>query len=200
MTLARLSVGGTPRLHGNALLVAIGSIVGVSVLSALFPRWAGRVTLPLLAITSVGVYLTVPDVERVSVVMVILVIAAAYSAVKRVEPDQVVRAGVAVLIMGAAVMDSGGRAAAIVRAAGCFGVLLAAPTAQWLSELLSDGAVKRRPALPVLVIVHCLVVGWSSRALIRETSLSRVIPGIAAALVVAAMVLVAAARPVAVET
>jgi hypothetical protein len=50
------------------------------------------------------------------------------------------------------------------------------------------------------MVVHCLVVGWSSRVLIRETSLGVVVPAVVAALVVATLLLVAVSRPVAVDT
>ena len=199
MTLRVSPFGGVPRLNGDAFVVAVGSMVCVPLLVALFPRWAGRVTVPLLAITSAGVYLTVPDVERVSLVMVIVVVAAVYCFARAIAPDPIVVGGIALLIIGAAILDSGGRGGAIVRAAGCFGVLLAAPVAGWFNSLTKDGAVERRPALSVLVLVHCVVVGWSSRALIRENSVSGVVPAIAAALVIATVLLLMLSRPVAAE-
>ena len=199
MTLGVSPIGGVPRLDDGAFVVAIGSIVCVPLLVAWFPRWAGRVAVPLLAVTSVGVYLTVPDVERVSLVMIIVVVAAVYCFARGIAPDPIVVAGIAFLIIGAAILDSGGRGGAIVRAAGCFGVLLAAPVAGWFNALTKDGAVERRPALSVLVLVHCLVVGWSSRAFIREKSVSGVVPAVAAALVIATVLLLVVSRPVAAE-
>lgn len=200
MTLDKLPfVVGVVRLNGDALLVAISSIAGVPLFAAFFPSRDARLAMPLLAVTSIGVYLTVPDVERVSLVMVIMVVAAVSCFATKIAPPHIVVAGSALLIMAAAIVDSGGRGAAIVRAAGCFGVLLAAPIAGWLNQFVTDGAFERRPALPLLAIVHCLVVGWSSRALIRETSVDLVVTGTAAALIVATVVLLGTSRPVAAE-
>src|SRR5437868_14852034 len=65
-----------PKLNGLATLAAIASIIGVPLLAALFPRSAAKIVMPLLAITSVGVYLTVPDTERVSLIMALAIMAA----------------------------------------------------------------------------------------------------------------------------
>ena len=198
MTLARPPISRVPRFSGGASLVAIGSIVGVPMLAACFPRWALRLALPLLGITSAGIYLTVPDTERVSLVMAIVVLATIVCFVASIEPHRLLVAVAAFVIMGAAILDSGGRAAAIARAAGCFGVLVAAPVAGWLNELRGDG--ERRAPPVALVVVHCLVVGWSSRVLIREVSLVHVIPAVAGALIVATGLLLATSQPVAEET
>jgi hypothetical protein len=199
LTFARLPIGRLPTLGGDAHTVAVGSIIGVPVLAACFPRWAGRVTMPLIGITSAGVYATVPDIERVSLVMLSLLAAAIYSVAKKSTPDRIVVAATALLIMGVAILDSGGRGAAIVRAAGCFGVLLAAPVAGWLNELRTDGTLPRRPTLSILVIVHCLVVAWSSRGLIRETSVGLVVTAVGGALIAAVVILCVLARPVSAE-
>ena len=100
-------------------------------------------------------------------------------------------AATAAVIMGTAILDSGGRTAAIIRASGCFGVLLVAPVAGWLHK------GERRPALATLVIVHCLVVAWSSRVLIRETSVVVALLGTGGALIAATALLFATARRVA---
>jgi len=196
---AKKKVGELPKLNGLASLAAIAAIVGVPVLAALFPRSAAKIVMPLLAITSVGVYLTVPDTERVSLVMALVIMAAIVTFAATVTLHQLAVSGVAFVIMGAAIMDSGGREASIVRAAGCFGVVIAAPVAGWLNELRTNGVDERR-TLPVIMIgLHCLLVGWSSRVLIRETSILFVVAADAAAFAVALIVLVLAARPVAVE-
>jgi hypothetical protein len=199
VTLARDQFSRAPDLSGSALLVAIGSIIGVPVLVAAFPRQTAWLAMPLLVVTAAGVCLTVPDIERVTLVMAVVVLAAIVSLAAAIAPNRFLGSAIAFVIMGAAILDSGGRAAAIARAAGCFGVLLAAPVAGWLNELRRS-AIKRHPPISLLVIVHCLVVGWSSRALIRETSVRRVVPAIAAALIGATILLIGASRPVAAET
>jgi hypothetical protein len=199
VTLARLHFSQTPPITGGALWIAVGSIVGLPVLAALFPRRAAWLALPLLVITGVGICLTVPDIERVTLVTAGLVLATIVCLAIANAPNRFVFAAIALVMVEAAILDSGGRGAAIVRAVGCFGVFLIAPVSGWLNELRS-GTVKIHPPNALLVIVHCVLVGWSSRGLIRETSLSRVLPAIAAALLVATALLVAASRPVAVET
>ena len=126
--------------------------------------------MPLLAVTSMGVFVTVADTERVRVTMVLVVAVTVVYLAWAITPGPVVLAAVAFAIVGAAVLDSAGRTAPIVRAAACFGVLLASPIADVLNKLRTSGASERRPPLAVLVIVHCLVVAWSSRLLVRETS------------------------------
>ena len=199
MTLARLHFSQTPPISGGALWIAVGSIVGLPLLAALFPRRAAWLPMPLLVITAVGICLTVPDIERVTLVAAGLLLTTSLCLATANAPNRFVLAAIALVMVEAAILDSGGRGAAVVRAVGCFGVFLIAPAYGWLNELRS-GAVKIHPPNSLLVIVHCLVVGWSSRVLIRETSLSRVLPAIAAALVVATALLVAVSRPVAVET
>lgn len=167
-------------------------------LVAFFPRWAERMVMPLLVITSVGVYLTVPDTEDVRVVMALVVIAAIVSFAATITVPTIVGAVVALVMMAAAIIDSGGRAEAIVRAAGCCGVLLAAPVAGWLNELRTNDGPERRPTMATLVVVHCLIVGWASRTLIGESSIGRVVAIVGVALVVAVVVLFATARPIAV--
>jgi hypothetical protein len=196
--------GRIPSLDGIASLVAFGSLVGVPLLAACFPRWAARMALPLLAVTSVGVYLTVPDTERVRVVMALMLIVAVVGFAANIEPNRFVVAAIAFVIIAVAILDSGGRGAAIARAAGCFGVLLAAPIAHWLPRLqptndARDAHDERRPAVVTLVIVHCLVVGWASRALIRQTSVGLVVLACGAALVLATGILFATGRPVAAD-
>jgi hypothetical protein len=176
----------------------LAAIVAVPVLAFHFPRWAARVVLPLLAITSAGIYLTVPDTERVKVVMAVLAIGGVVGFAAAITVPPWVIAATAFVMMGTAILDSGGRAAAIVRAAGCFGVLLALPVAGWLRKLPeSGGGDERRPALVIIVVVHCLVVAWSSRALIRETAVGVVLLGAGGALVGATLLLFATARRVA---
>ena len=80
-----------------------------------------------------------------------------------ISPPPLVVGAIAFVIIGAAVLDSAGRDEAIARAAGCFGVLLAAPVAGWLRELRENSDIERRPTIVSLVLLHCLVVGWSSR-------------------------------------
>ncbi|MEY2449918.1 MAG: hypothetical protein QOH79_3394 [Acidimicrobiaceae bacterium] len=197
MTFAKLPIGRVPRFNGVATLVAIGSIASVPLLTACFPRWASRLVLPLLAVTSVGIYLTVPDTERIIVVMVVVGIAAAVCLRAAVVPSPQVVAAIAFVMTTTAILDSGGRAVAIVRAAGCFGVLLAAPIARSLDGLRTGAPVERRPALTTLAVVHCVVVAWVSRGLVHQRSLAVVIPGVGGALVVATLLLLATARPVA---
>jgi hypothetical protein len=180
-------------------LVAIGAIVLVPVLAAFFPRWAARLALPLLTITSMGVLLTVPDTERVSLIMALVLIGSVVCLAMTITPSHAVVAATAFVIIGGAIMDSADRDAAIARAIGCFGVLLAAPIAGWLNELRKSGDRERRPAETTLVAVHCLVVAWSSRGLIRETSLSYVVVAVGGALVAAVMILFATARLVTVD-
>ena len=155
--------------------------------------------MPLLAITSVGVYLTVPDTERVSLVMAVALLAAVVTFAMDFVPEPLVIAAVAFVIMGTAILDSASREAAIARAAGCFGVLLAAPVSAWLGGRRANDGAARRPAAAVLVAVHCVVVGFSSRVLIRQESLPRVAAADAVVLVVAVVVLLVSARPVAAE-
>jgi hypothetical protein len=50
------------------------------------------------------------------------------------------------------------------------------------------------------VIAHCLVVGWSSRVLIRESPMSSVILALAGALLIATLLLFATARRVTVPS
>jgi 4-amino-4-deoxy-L-arabinose transferase-like glycosyltransferase len=135
----------------------------------------------------------------VCLVMTVMVFAAIVSSATPMAPQRGLVAAGAFVVMGAAILDSGGREAAIARAAGCFGVLLAAPIAGWLDEL-RRGNDERRPPKVMLVIVHCLVVGWSSRALIRETSAAVVVPAVAAALILATLLLFGTSRRVAVQT
>jgi hypothetical protein len=155
--------------------------------------------MPLLAITSIGVYLTVPDTERVIVVMGLMVLAGVVCFASEIRPNQAAIAATAFVIIGVAILDSAGRGVAIARATGCFGVLLAAPIAGWLSRWSTNGELERRSNLTTLVVVHCLVVGWSSRALIRETSIDFVLPAVAAALLIAIVLLLGLSRPAAPE-
>jgi hypothetical protein len=199
LSTAKKRGGGGPRIEGAALIVAIAAIIGVPLLSAYFPRWVGRMTVPLLAVTSIGVYLTVPDTERVSVVMAVMFVAAVVCFAAEVRPPPLVVGITAFVIIGAAIRDSGGRAEAIARAAGCFGVLLAAPVAGWLHEVRENNEVERRPSIAVLVVLHCVVVGFSSRGLIRDRSIFLVAAACGAALLVSVAILFAMARPVSVE-
>jgi hypothetical protein len=200
LTVSELRITHIPRLHGSGLLVAAGAVVAVPVLAACLPRWANRMVLALFVITSAGIVLTVPDVERVTAMMVILLVAAVVCEVNDIELSQLAIALIALAIMVTAVLDSGGRAAAIARAAGCFGVLLALPVAGWLNEVRSDQSQPRRPWFAVLLGVHCAVVAFSSRALIRQKSISIVTLAIGGALIVATLVLFLTSRRVATET
>lgn len=195
---ARKKVGRLPKLDTVGTLAALVAIVAVPVLAALFPRREVKLVMPLLAITSVGVYLTVPDTEHVSVVMALVIMAAIVTFAASISPHPLVVGATAFVIMGAAIMDCGGREASIVRAAGCFGVVIAAPVSGWLEEL-RNGDRLRQPNLTILVVLHCVLVGWSSRALIRQESITLVVVADAIAFAVALIVLVVAARPVAAE-
>lgn len=160
--------------------------------------------MPLLAVTSVGVYLTVPDTEHAIKVMAVTVIAAiacfaASIALPRIKLPGIVASPVAVLIVGAALADSAGRGYPIARATGCFGVLLAAPVAGGLNRLRTRQGGQRRPTMATLAIVHCLVVGFSSRALIRQESVGLVVAAVGGALLAAVVILFVTARPVTVE-
>ncbi|MEY2423149.1 MAG: hypothetical protein QOI95_3216 [Acidimicrobiaceae bacterium] len=199
MTLAGLPFVRPPRLHGIAAVVALGAIVGVPLLSAFFPRSAARLAVPLLAITSVGIFLTVPDTERVSLVMAVMLVAAVVCLASEITPNQWAIAATALVVIGVAILDSAGRGAAIVRATGCFGVLLAAPLAEWLNRLRTNAELERRSNTIVLVVAHCLVVGFASRALIRETSMTLVVPAVGGALFLTAVLLFAVSRPAATE-
>jgi hypothetical protein len=199
VTLARHHFSQPPPLSGGGLLIAVGSIVGLPVLVALFPRRAAWLAMPLLVITAGGICLTVPDIERVTLVMAGVVLATIVSLAVANAPNRFIFSATALVMVEAAILDSGGREAAVARAIGCFGVLLVAPVVGWLNELRS-GPFKRHPPISLLVIVHCLVVGSSSRALIRETSVSRVALAVAVALTGATVLLFAASRPVAGET
>lgn len=155
--------------------------------------------MPLLAITSIGIYATVPDTERVSLAMGLMLVVMVVYAGLAIAPNQVVLAAAAFVEIGAVILDSGGRGAAIARATGCFGVLLAAPIAGWLNQLRTSGDLEWQPPITLLVAMHCLLVGWSSRALVRETSLAPVVVTSGGALAAAVLLLFAIARPVAVE-
>ena len=155
--------------------------------------------MPLLAITSVGVFLTVPDTERVSLIAIFMLMVAAVCVAMAITPSHVAVAATAFVIIGMGILDSAGRDAAIARAVGCFGVLLAAPIAERLNQLRNSGDVEWRPHEVTLVAVHCLVVAWASRALIRETSASYVIVAVGGVLVAAVLTLFATARRVTVE-
>lgn len=184
----------------------MGSILAVSVLAYHFPRWAARQALPFLAATSVGIYLTVPDTERVVLVMGAIAIAGIVSLQVEAVASPIVLALIAGVMMGTATLDSAGRGAAVVRAAGCFGALLALPVAGWLRQLRArDGngrveggaATEHRPSFVTLALVHCVLVAWCSRGQIRELALAPVLLGTGGALVLGTFVLYAAARPVA---
>jgi hypothetical protein len=156
-------------------------------------------TVPFLAVTSVGVYLTVPDTEHAIQVMPVMLMAAIVCFVASVRLPAILGSLASIVIVGAALADSAGLGAPIARATGCFGVLLAAPVAGWLNQLRTEEGSERRPTMTTLVIVHGIVVGWSSRALIRQESVGLVVIAVGVALVAAVAVLFATARPVAVE-
>ena len=200
MTFAKAKAGRAPRLEGITTLLPIVSIIAVPLLTFFFPRWAARMAVPLLAITSVGIYATVPDTERVKVVMAAMLVAGAVCLATRVTLAPLVPAALAFMMMGEAILDSGSRGAPMVRAAGCFGVFLVAPVAAWLQQWRADDGDQereRRPALITLIAVHCVLMVWSSRLQIRETSSAAVVLGTGLALVLGTAVLFATARPVA---
>ncbi|MEY2454247.1 MAG: hypothetical protein QOD92_3821 [Acidimicrobiaceae bacterium] len=201
MTFAKVNAGRTPRFRGIAFPLAIVSIVAVPFLTFSFPRWAARVAVPLLAITSIGIYATVPDTERVILVMAVMLVLAVVCGAASISPHPIVLAAIAFVMMGTAILDSAGREAPIVRAAGCFGVLLVAPVAGWVQQARArsgdESLQERRPAMVTLVALHCVLVAWSSRLQIRETSVAPVLVGTGGALALGILVLLAAARPVA---
>jgi hypothetical protein len=155
--------------------------------------------MPLLAITSIGIFVTVADTERVSVTMALMLVVMVIFVGTAMKPNEAVLGAAAFVLIGAAILDGGDRGAAIARAAGCFGVLLAAPIAGWLNALRKSGDVEWRPPVVVLGAVHCLLVGWSSRVLVREETTGVVAAAVGGALVAAVLILFAFARPVAVE-
>jgi hypothetical protein len=198
LTFAKLAVRRTAESPTVAALFGYLAIVAVPFLAACFPRWAARLAMPLLGVTSMGILVTVPDTERVRVTMVLMVVATVAYAATGVAPARWVLGSAAAILMYAAILDSADRPAPIVRAAGCFGVLVAAPLAAWLNSLRAGG--ERRPPLVVLVGVHCLVVACSSRLLVRDTALLPIVATSGGAIVAAVVVLCAIAPRVAVES
>jgi hypothetical protein len=200
LILAKPVIGRVPRFHGIALPLAVGSIIAVPLLTHRFPPWASRVALPLLAVTSVGIYATVPDTERVILVMAAMLIAGVIGLDARIAVHRNLLAAISVVMMGAAILDSAGRGAPIVRATGCFGVFLVTPAVGWVWRWWPGGDERRperHPPLPMLALVHCVLVAWSSRVQIRETSVTVVLLSTGGALVLATLLLLATARPVA---
>lgn len=180
-----------PDLEGSALVLAVAAAIGVPVLVALFPRWLHRWTGPMLAVSAVGVYATVPDTEHVRPVMVLVVIGAILCFALGIELPALIAAAVALLIVGAAIADSAGRSAPIARAAASFAVLLAAPVAAWIASARERG----RPPLAVVLVTHGALAVFASRALIRESSVTLVAGVLAAALAAAVALLVATSKP-----
>jgi hypothetical protein len=200
LTLARFAVRRTAESSTAAALAGYAAIVGVPLLAAFFPRWAARLALPLLAVTSMGIVVTVPDTERVALALVLVVVAVVVYAAWGAEPTRTVLVVTAMVIMLAAILDSGERPAAIVRSVGCFGVVLAAPLAAWLNALRTSAGDERRPPLVLLVVVHCLVVACSSRPLVHETALAPVLAVSVGAEVAAVLALFAIAPKVTVAS
>jgi hypothetical protein len=182
--------GFIPRLEGDAQLLAVVGVLGVPVLVALCPPWLRRWFMPMLAVSSIGIYLTVPDTEHVLTVMLIVVLVAIGSFALRLELPSLLAAGVAVVMMVNALADSAGQPAPIARAIGCFGALLAVPVARYASTRAGRG----EPAVPPVLLAHCAVVLFSSRALIREESPKMVVAAVAIALAGAVTFLVATAK------
>ncbi len=174
--------GLLPDFKGSAPLFALGAVVAVPAFVALSPAWLRRWLLPMLAVTSMGVYATVPDTEHVSVVMLVVVAAAIVTLVARVEVHPAVGAAIAFVIVLAALADSAGLPAPIVRAIGCFAAFLAVPVA---ARLRPDA----RPALLTVLVTHGVVAVFASRALIRERSALLVVVAVAVALAIAVAVL-----------
>jgi hypothetical protein len=181
-----------PDLKGTAALVAYTGIIVVPVLVALNPSWLRRWTIPMLAVTAMGIYATVPDTENVRTVMFVMVPAGALCALLRVKVPWFVASAASVVILWQAIQDAAGQAPPIIRAIGCFAALLAMPVAGWLAQLLDRG----RPAILAVLITHGAFAVFASRALVHQRSIAVVGGGIAAALLAAVGVLFLAARPV----
>ena len=177
-------------LSGTAALFAYTGIVAVPVLVALNPAWLRRWTVPMLAVTSIGVYYTVPDTERVRTVMFVVVPIACVCALVRVKVPALVAAAVAVVILWQAIQDAHGAAPPIIRSIGCFAALLAMPVAALLTRLAKRG----RPATLVVLVTHGAVAVFASRAFVREKSVGLLVVAIGAALLVAVVVLFVASR------
>jgi hypothetical protein len=178
------------RLTGVAQLLAFVGVVGVPLLVGLGPRWLRRWTIAMLAVTSMGVWATVPDTEYVLIVMVVVVVAAIVVFPTGWEAPPLVSAAVALVIMLAAVEGSAGNAAPIARAIGCFAALLAVPVAGRLM-----GSSEERHPLPVVVLaIHTIVALVCSRALIRQESASLVTGVVAVALLATVAALYVAPR------
>ncbi len=155
-----------PRLRGIAILGAIAAVIGVPTLVALAPPWLRRWTVPMLAVTSMGVWATVPDTEHVFPVMLVVVVAGIAAFVIGKDAPGFVAAGIALVIVVAALADSAGRAAPIGRAAGCFAALLVVPIVQRIADAHERG----RPPIVAVLVSHGLVAVFASRALIRDES------------------------------
>jgi hypothetical protein len=193
VTFAREAARRAAEHEPGADLVGLIAMVAVPLLAAGFPRWAAQWAMPLLAVTSMGIFVTIADTERVSVAMVLVVAGTVLCLASGFNPPRAALACVALAVIGAAVLDSDGRTAPIVRAVGCFGVLLAAPIADALNNLRTLHGGRRRPPVAVLGGVHCVVVAWSSRLLVRETSAVPVVLACGGALLLAVVILFAIA-------
>jgi len=187
----RSSPSSSSDLKGTAALIAYTGIVAVPVLVALNPKWLRQWTVPMLAVTSMGVYATVPDTEHVQTVMLVMVPIGAACALLRLKVPGIISAGAAAVILWQAYYDVAGQAPPVVRAIGCFAALLAMPVAALLARLTDRG----RPATLLVLVTHGAVAVFASRALVHQRSLPLVAFVIGTVLVGAVAVLYLFSRP-----
>lgn len=143
----------------------------------------------MLAMTSIGVYLTVPETQHVIPMMAIAVIAAAIFLATSSAPPPPAIVLVAGGILATGLHDATGNRAAMVRVVGCFGVLLVAPIARRVTEGRHE---LWEPRSSSLLVVHGFVVAVSSRALVHSHSTKSVALLVTATLVATVAVLVLA--------
>jgi hypothetical protein len=186
----------TRHLDGVGMVLAVAAVLAVPLLTWRFPRPAQRLVLPLLAVTSIGVYATVPDTEHVRLTMLLAVVVAVACVATKFVPPPAVGAVIALIIVAAAITDCADQNAALARAIGCFGALVVAAPAEWINARRD---ASRRPTIAALAIIHCVVAVFSSRALIRQESTTLVVLAVAAVLTAALAVLVTASSAISAE-
>lgn len=174
--------------------VVVAVVLGGSLLDSFDKRWGTvGLTPPLVAVTAMGVYSTVPDTERALVLLGVALALAASG-----WPLRVARFGTAgsfaagAMIVWVAAADGRGRQGAIVGGIACLGLLALDPVQRRVNrgggiiDLIATGRTWVR--VPAVAVMHSVLVLIASRVagLRRGAAASAVIVGFTAAAVLTA--------------